>query len=173
MLDLPLLDEDRLSPELAACAAKLRSQFTHAASNAQTVLRAVRDAWIAWHSLPIISPVAVATSAAALLSQPSASDTEFTHTISVAQNIADESFMRDVFNRHADCNSNQALSAPALMAALNEVEAPVLHSSGSTEENMFRRADTNLSGAVDFEEFMRAAQLPDELEMLLEDDPFR
>ena len=56
MLDLPLLDEDRLSPELAACAAKLRSQFTHAASNAQTVLRAVRDAWIAWHSLPIISP---------------------------------------------------------------------------------------------------------------------
>ncbi len=56
MLDLPLLDEDRLSPELAACAATLRSQFTHAASNAQTVLRAVRDAWIAWHSLPIISP---------------------------------------------------------------------------------------------------------------------
>jgi hypothetical protein len=56
VLDLPLLDEDRLSPELAACAAKLRSQFTHAASNAQTVLRAVRDAWIAWHSLPIISP---------------------------------------------------------------------------------------------------------------------
>jgi hypothetical protein len=99
-----------------------------------------------------LSAVAVATSAAALLSQPSASDTEFTHTISVAQNIADESFMRDVFNRHADCNSNQALSAPALMAALNEVEAPVLHSSGSTEENMFRRADTNLSGAVDFEE---------------------
>jgi hypothetical protein len=33
--------------------------------------------------------------------------------------------MRDVFNRHADCSSNQALSAPALMAALNEVEAPV------------------------------------------------
>ena len=60
--------------------------------------------------------------------------------------------MRDIFNRHADCNSNQALSAPALMAALKEVEAPVLHSSGSTEENMFRRADTNLSGAVDFEE---------------------
>jgi hypothetical protein len=99
-----------------------------------------------------LSAVAVATSAAALLSQPSASDTEFTHTISVAQNIADESFMRDVFNRHADCKSNQALSAPALMAALKEVEAPVLHSSGSTEENMFRRADTNLSGAVDFEE---------------------
>lgn len=42
------------------------------------------------------------------------------------------------------------------MAALNEVEAPVLHSSGSTEENMFRRADTNLSGAVDFEECEKA-----------------
>ena len=60
--------------------------------------------------------------------------------------------MRDVFNRHADCNSNQALSAPALMTALKEVEAPVLHSSVSTEDNIFRRADTNLSGAVDFEE---------------------
>ena len=101
-----------------------------------------------------LSAVAVASSAAARLSQPSSPDTvtEFTHTISVAQNIADESFMRDVFNRHADCNSNQALSAPALMAALKEVEAPVLHSSGSTEENLLRRADTNLSGAVDFEE---------------------
>lgn len=60
--------------------------------------------------------------------------------------------MRDVFDRHADCNSNQALSAPALMAALKAVEAPILHSCGSTEENMFRRADTNLSGAVEFEE---------------------
>jgi hypothetical protein len=56
MLDLPLLDEHRLPPELTACAAKLRSQFTHAASNIQTALRAVRNAWIAWHSLPIISP---------------------------------------------------------------------------------------------------------------------
>jgi hypothetical protein len=54
-LNLPLLDEDRLSPELAASAAKLRSQFTIASSNAQTLLRSVRDAWIAWHSLPIIS----------------------------------------------------------------------------------------------------------------------
>jgi hypothetical protein len=55
MLDLPLLDEDRLSPALAACAANLRSQFTDAASKAQTGIRAMRDAWIMWHALPVIS----------------------------------------------------------------------------------------------------------------------
>ncbi len=55
VLDLPFLDEDRLSPALAACAANLRSQFADAASKAQTGIRAMRDAWIAWHtSLPVI-----------------------------------------------------------------------------------------------------------------------
>ena len=60
--------------------------------------------------------------------------------------------MRDVFNRHADCNSKQGLSAAALMAALKEVQAPVVLSSGSSEQDVFRRSDTNLSGSVDFEE---------------------
>lgn len=54
MLNLPPLDEGRLSPELAASATKLRSQFTLASSNVQILLRSVRDAWIAWHSLPVI-----------------------------------------------------------------------------------------------------------------------
>ena len=59
--------------------------------------------------------------------------------------------MRDVFTRHADCNSKQGLSAAALMAALKEVHAPVVLSSGSSED-VFRRSDTKLSGSVDFEE---------------------
>jgi hypothetical protein len=62
----------------------------------------------------------------------------------------DEEFMREVFNRHAD--SSGELSAPALMAALKEVEAPVLASSEASAEHIFRRADANLSGAVDFQE---------------------
>jgi hypothetical protein len=37
------------------------------------------------------------------------------------------------------------------MAALKEVEAPVL-TNGSSAESIFRRADANLSGAVDFDE---------------------
>ena len=60
--------------------------------------------------------------------------------------------MRDVFNRHADGNSKEGLSAASLMAALKEVQAPALLSSGSSEQDLFRRADTNLSGSVDFEE---------------------
>jgi hypothetical protein len=55
-MELPLLDESRLSPALVACAAKLRAQFVDASSNVQTVLHAMRDAWIAWHHLPIASP---------------------------------------------------------------------------------------------------------------------
>ena len=73
-------------------------------------------------------------------------------TITVAQNIADESFMRDVFDRHADCNSKQGLSSAALMAALKEVQAPVVLSSASSEKDVLRRVDANLSGSVDFQE---------------------
>ncbi len=89
--------------------------------------------------------------------------------------------MRSVFDRLADCNSKQGLSSAALMAALKEVQAPVVLSFRSSEpdgsvnfeecpiaattasmkeaqarvaleEDIFRRADTNLSGSVDFEE---------------------
>jgi hypothetical protein len=56
VIELPLLDESRLSPALVACAAKLRAQFVDASSKAQAVLHAMRDAWIAWHHLPIASP---------------------------------------------------------------------------------------------------------------------
>jgi hypothetical protein len=57
--------------------------------------------------------------------------------------------MRIAFSRHAD--SKGMLSNKALMAALKEVEAPVL-TNGSSAESIFRRADANLSGAVDFDE---------------------
>ena len=99
--------------------------------------------------------------------------------------------MRGVFDRHA--GSKGMLSAPELIAALEEVGAPVLSDEGSSTESIFRRADTDLSGAVDFAEcepvlqlfarftchpfansisarFKRAANIPDELELLLEDD---
>jgi hypothetical protein len=71
--------------------------------------------------------------------------------VTAAQKRKDEAYMRDVFHRHAD--SNGQLSAPALMAALKDVEAPVLANESSTAENIFLRADADLSGAVDFAEF--------------------
>ncbi len=79
----------------------------------------------------------------------------FLRAISAAQKILDESHMRDVFDRHADSNSKRELSSRALIAALKEAEAPLVLSSASSfsEDDIFRRADANLSGAVDFEEY--------------------
>jgi hypothetical protein len=63
---------------------------------------------------------------------------------------AAQSPARDVFLRLADVNG---LTAEALMDALKEVDAPVLSSSeGRSPEQIFRRADSNLSGSVDFAE---------------------
>jgi hypothetical protein len=94
---------------------------------------------------------------------------------------------RDAFLRFADV---KGLSAEAFLDALKEVDAPVLLSSeGCSPEQLFRRADANTRGSVDFAEsdpplvpvifrchahlfgfrFMRAAELPDDLEMILED----
>ena len=72
MLDLPLLHEDQLSPALLACAAKLRSQFTDASSKAQTGIRDMREAWIAWHALPVISPPSSAGANAFVYKRPNA-----------------------------------------------------------------------------------------------------
>jgi hypothetical protein len=75
------------------------------------------------------------------------------------------------------------------MAALQEVGAPVLSSSdGASEDSLFHRADTNMSNYVDLNEcavsrlvlccacgndtmhrFMLVANLPDDLEMFLDD----
>jgi hypothetical protein len=58
--------------------------------------------------------------------------------------------MLSVYERYAD--SNGELSAPALMAALKEVDAPVLSNDLSPEE-IFRRVDSDLGGTVGFDEY--------------------
>lgn len=63
----------------------------------------------------------------------------------------DGAYMKAVFERHKDVEGG--LSKAALMAALREVEAPVLSSSdGASEDSVFRRADTNSSNYVDLDE---------------------
>ena len=109
--------------------------------------------------------------------------------LSAARN--DAAHMQAVFDRHTDVEGG--LSKAALMAALKEIDAPVLSSSdGASEDSLFRRADTNLSGYVDFSEyafpthhmhgvcsnsavsrFMLVASLPDDLEMFLADHSLR
>jgi hypothetical protein len=68
----------------------------------------------------------------------------------------DEKLMQDVFDRYAD--SNKGLSKAALMSALREVGAPVLTGKNSPEEDemIFRRADANLDGSVNFKEYWLA-----------------
>jgi hypothetical protein len=100
----------------------------------------------------------------------------------------DKAHMQAVFERHRDIEE-KGLSKAALMAALREVGAPVLSSSdGASEDSLFHRADTNMSNFVDLNEwvvsrlvvccacgnditrrFMLVANLPDDLEMFLDD----
>jgi hypothetical protein len=75
--------------------------------------------------------------------------------VNAARKLKDEAFMRCIFDRHAD--SKGELSSPALMLALKEAGAPVLHADASSQDNIFRRADANLSGAVDFAEWAPSA----------------
>ena len=105
--------------------------------------------------------------------------------LSAARN--DAAHMQAVFDRHTDVEGG--LSKAALMVALKEIDAPVLSSSdGASEDSLFHRADTNMSNYVDLNEcaasrlaiccacgndtmrrFMLVANLPDDLEMFLDD----
>ncbi len=210
---LPLVDESHFSPAVLASAAQLRTKYENAASEIQILLRSMRGAWLTWQSafnLALPSSATVPPESAvdssntdphfATLSHneelppPSAktviksTSPDFAHAIAKAQKIMDKTFMLSVFERYAD--SNGELSAPALMAALKEVDAPVLSNDLSPEE-IFRRVDSDLGGTVGFDEyepvflcfgvrvlfadafflrFMAAAQLPDELEMILQEE---
>ena len=56
--------------------------------------------------------------------------------------------MKELFERHKDVDGG--LSQAAFIAALKEIEAPVLFSSDSaSDDSLFLRADTNASGCVD------------------------
>jgi hypothetical protein len=73
--------------------------------------------------------------------------------VAAAMKRTDEVFMRQVFERHA--SSRGALSASELISALQDVDAPMLHtssSSASLETNIFDRVDANMNGLVDFDE---------------------
>jgi hypothetical protein len=75
---------------------------------------------------------------------------ELCQTAKISCAEASSSPARDVFLRFADV---KVLSAPALMDALKEVDAPVLLSGeGCSPEQIFRRADADISGSVDLAE---------------------
>ena len=79
---------------------------------------------------------------------------QFARATTDAAQRKDEAFMRQVFNRHA---TNEKLSATTLIEALKDVAAPLLaatssESSSDSADFVFRRADANMSGGIDFSE---------------------
>ena len=85
-------------------------------------------------------------------SPPAESPIDYTKFIALNAARHDEAHMKAVLDRHKDAANG--LSKAALMAALQEVDAPVLSTSeGASEDSVFRRADTNLSGYVDLSEY--------------------
>jgi hypothetical protein len=153
---------DAMRAELRDLEARLAATGTNSASNPPP---------------PLSPPTAVA------------SPVDYATCMALSAARRDLAHMKAVFERHKDVEGG--LSKAALVAALKEVDAPVLSSSeGASEDSLFRRADTNLSGAVDQNEcaflpafpptrhscsnattrrFMLVANLPDDLEMFLAD----
>ncbi len=153
---------DALRVELRELNARLAATGTNSASNPPP---------------PLSPPTAVA------------SPVDYATCMALSAARRDLAHMKVVFDRHKDVEGG--LSKTALVAALKEVDAPVLSSSeGASEDSLFRRADTNLSGSVDQNEcallpafphtrhscsnammrrFMLVANLPDDLEMFLAD----
>ena len=76
------------------------------------------------------------------------SPTDYTKCIALGGKRRDSAHMKEVFERHKDVDGG--LSQAAFIAALKEVEAPVLFSSdNASDDSLFLRADTNASGFVD------------------------
>ncbi len=95
-----------------------------------------------------------ASNASAVPSPSTATDSpiDYAKSIALSAKRRDDAHMKGVFERHKDVDGG--LSKAAFIAALKEVEAPVLFSSDSaSEDNLFRRADTNASGSVDLSEY--------------------
>jgi hypothetical protein len=82
---------------------------------------------------------------------PADARADYAKHIALSSKRLDGAFMKAVFERHKDVEGG--LSKAALMAALREVDAPVLSSSdGASEDSLFRRADTSSSKYVDLDE---------------------
>jgi hypothetical protein len=52
-LELPPLDESRISPAVVSAAETLRMQYAICSSKAQSALLFLRKAWMHWHELPM------------------------------------------------------------------------------------------------------------------------
>ena len=75
----------------------------------------------------------------------------------------------DTFNNFADTGNAVGLSEIALVRALREAYAPCIPVDHAASSELFQSLDVIGKGYVDFDEFMRAASAPDDLEMSLDE----
>ncbi len=191
-------EKSQIPAPVASAAAKMRLQdnYIFAHENAVKCIDSLARAYtllVGVTSLLNSSPEAATLQPPHVTVSPPTSvesSTDYAKPMSLSAARRDESYMKAVFERHKDAEGG--LSKTALMAALREVEAPVLSTSeGNSEDDLLRRADGNLSGSADLSEcvvppfdsrvgcrkfarhnggllrFMITAGLPDELEMFL------
>lgn len=79
----------------------------------------------------------------------------------------DTKFLRQVFERHKD--GNGSLPACNVALALTEADAPVIPESVIAAAGTIARFDSNSNGLMEFGEFERAINLPDELALYFQE----
>ncbi len=79
-------------------------------------------------------------------------------------------FLQRVFERHS-CrgDTNRGVSAATLAQALADADAPVVPESEADAAATISRFDANCNGLMDFSEFVRAVNAPDELALLFQE----
>jgi ankyrin repeat protein len=83
------------------------------------------------------------------------------------ENRRNEQYVRDLFNRHKDASGG--LSVAALAQALTDADAPVVPDSEAYAAASISRFDANCNGLMDFGEFVRAVNAPDELALFFQE----
>jgi hypothetical protein len=138
----PPLDTCEVPETIAPALSILHQQFTAQFERTVKDIEMLRRAWSCLHS--VARPVYDTSASSPTSCIAEVPTLQFSHTLSVAQNLKEEKFMRKVFDHHA--GSKGLLCASELLAALKEVEAPVVASASSSAAEAFLRSEFSLGG---------------------------
>jgi hypothetical protein len=84
--------------------------------------------------------------------------------VSNASKRQDVSVLQRIFNQHScKADAKGGLSVASLTQALTDAGAPVSPDSKVLDASAFSRFDANCNGVMDFDEFVRAVNVPDQL----------
>jgi hypothetical protein len=89
--------------------------------------------------------------------------------VSNAVKRRDASFLRRVFDQYTDKGAGGSIPATKLTEALTDADAPIIPDSEAAAAVSISRFDINCNGLMDFSEFVRAVNAPDELELYFQE----